>query len=125
MKGCELEISNLVYTYSNIPILRDDQDYNYIEKTILSVLQKQKVSFKQVKEIFTAIELRLTEKMENTLVSSINLNELVEQDATIQGGNIKIPDDNIEDLLKLISSSLSKIATKGIDIFSLNRSTKY
>lgn len=118
-------MSNLAQTYSNIPILREDQDYNYIEKTILSVLQKQKVSFKQVKEIFTAIELRLAEKMENTLVSSININELVKQDATIQGGNIKIPDDNIEDLLKSISSSLSKIATKGIDIFSLNRSTKY
>lgn len=63
-------MSTLKYEYSSIPELREDQDYNYIERTILSVLREQKVSFKQSKEIFNAIESRLTEKLENTLVAT-------------------------------------------------------
>lgn len=88
-------MSNLVHTYSNIPNLRNDQDYNYIEKTILSVLKEQKVSYKQAKEIFSTIELRLTQKIENMLINDININELVEQGVTIQGGNITIPEGMI------------------------------
>ena len=65
-------MNTLKYEYSSIPELREDQDYNYIEKTILSVLREQKVSFKQAKEIFNAIEARLTEKLENTLVATIH-----------------------------------------------------
>ncbi len=65
-------MNTLKYEYSSIPELREDQDYNYIEKTILSVLREQKVSFKQTKEIFNAIESRLTEKLENTLVATIH-----------------------------------------------------
>lgn len=63
-------MSTLKYEYSSIPELQEDQDYNYIERTILSVLREQKVSFKQSKEIFNAIESRLTEKLENTLVTT-------------------------------------------------------
>lgn len=65
-------MSALKYNYSSIPKLREDQDYNYIEKTILSVLKEQKVSFKQTKEIFNAIELKLTEKLENEFIGSID-----------------------------------------------------
>lgn len=63
-------MNKLQYNHSSIPELREDQDYNYIERTILSVLREQKVSFKQSKEIFNAIESRLTEKLENTLVAT-------------------------------------------------------
>ena len=65
-------MSTLKYNYSSIPKLREDQDYSYIEKTILSVLKEQKVSFKQTKEIFNAIELKLTEKLENEFIGSID-----------------------------------------------------
>lgn len=58
-------MNNLLYTNSMIPNLREDQDYNYIEKTILSILQEQKVSFKQTKVIFSAIEARLKNKLED------------------------------------------------------------
>ena len=88
-------MSTLKYEYSSIPELREDQDYLYIEKTILSVLKEQKVSFKQAKEIFAAIEARLTQKVENILINDININEFVEQGVTIQGGNITIPEGMI------------------------------
>lgn len=64
MKG-NFNMNNLLYTNSIIPNLREDQDYNYIEKTILSILQEQKVSFKQTKVIFSAIEARLKNKLED------------------------------------------------------------
>ena len=82
-------MNNLKYEYSSVPELREDQDYNYIEKTILSLLQEQKVSFKQAKEIFAAIESRLTERIENEYITKITGNRI--NDITIEGGNINVP----------------------------------
>lgn len=61
-------MNNLTQTFTSIPNLRDDQNFNYIEKKILSVLHEQKVSFKQTREIFDAIEARLKNKLEDELV---------------------------------------------------------
>lgn len=46
-------------------------------------------------------------------------------DITIEGRNIKVPDDNTEVSLKSIAESLSKIANKGIDIYSSCKGTNY
>lgn len=61
-------MNNLIQTFTSIPNLREDQNFNYIEKKILSVLHEQKVSFKQTKEIFNAIETRLKNKLEDESV---------------------------------------------------------
>jgi len=61
-------MNNLLYTNSSIPKLREGQDYTYIEKMILSILQEQKISFKQTKVIFSAIEARLKNKLEDELI---------------------------------------------------------
>lgn len=63
---------NLVYAYSPIPKLREDQNYEYIEKAILSVFKEQKVSFLQVKEIFDSIEARLKNKLYDTQIGFID-----------------------------------------------------